>query len=235
MFDKIRKKRSAQDFLGEFVYGGVDGTVTTFAVVAGASGAHLESSVIIILGFANLIADGFSMSVGSYLSAKSKQQQFDKFKLKEYQEIAQDRESEVEEIRQIYRDKGFEGELLTQIVEKITENEDRWVDVMMKDELGITRDEISPLKKALATFWAFIFIGLIPLIFYLVDYFVPLGLNLFLAASLATSLAFVGIGGLKGFVTKTSIWRGIIETLMLGAIAAVLAYFVGSVLERIFI
>ncbi|HCQ16691.1 MAG TPA: hypothetical protein DIU20_10530, partial [Cryomorphaceae bacterium] len=60
-----------QDYIGEFVYGGIDGSVTTFAVVAGAAGAHLDSAVVIILGFANLLADGFAMSVGSYLSTKS--------------------------------------------------------------------------------------------------------------------------------------------------------------------
>src|SRR5688572_1282842 len=64
-------KEKLESFLGEFVYGAIDGTVTTFAVVAGAAGAGLSSSVIVILGFANLIADGFSMGASAYLSAKS--------------------------------------------------------------------------------------------------------------------------------------------------------------------
>lgn len=64
-------KRQLEAYLGEFVYGAIDGTVTTFAVVAGAAGAGLSSTVIVILGFANLIADGFSMGASAYLSAKS--------------------------------------------------------------------------------------------------------------------------------------------------------------------
>ncbi|HKK88587.1 MAG TPA: VIT1/CCC1 transporter family protein, partial [Saprospiraceae bacterium] len=72
--------KSFEGYLGEFVYGGIDGCVTTFAVVAGAVGASLESSVIIILGFANLLADGFAMSVGAFLSAKSQKENFYKHK-----------------------------------------------------------------------------------------------------------------------------------------------------------
>jgi vacuolar iron transporter family protein len=69
---KIR--RHFEDYLSEFVYGGIDGAVTTFAVVAGATGARFDADIVIILGFANLIADGFSMGVGSYLSSKSERQ-----------------------------------------------------------------------------------------------------------------------------------------------------------------
>ena len=73
-----------QDYIGEFVYGGIDGSVTTFAVVAGSAGAGLDSSVIIILGFANLLADGFAMSVGSYLSNKSEKENYEKHRQIEY-------------------------------------------------------------------------------------------------------------------------------------------------------
>ena len=79
--------RFLDKYLGEFVYGGIDGCVTTFAVVAGAVGAGLNSSIIIILGFANLFADGFAMSVGAYLSTKSARQRFNKHKKIEYWEI----------------------------------------------------------------------------------------------------------------------------------------------------
>ena len=75
---KNNEFQKVQSYLGEFVYGGIDGSVTTFAVVAGSVGAGLDSSVIIILGFANLLADGFSMSVGAYLSTKSEKDQFEK-------------------------------------------------------------------------------------------------------------------------------------------------------------
>ena len=109
-----KNKRFAQldKYLGEFVYGGIDGCVTTFAVVAGAVGANLNSNIILILGLANLLADGFAMSVGAYLSAKTEKDQYQKHKAIEYWEIENIPEKEIEEIRQIYRAKRFEGELL---------------------------------------------------------------------------------------------------------------------------
>ncbi|MDP5172401.1 MAG: VIT1/CCC1 transporter family protein, partial [Bacteroidia bacterium] len=100
-----------QEYLGEFVYGGIDGSVTTFAVVAGAAGADLSLGVILILGFANLIADGFSMSVGAYLSTKSERDNYEKHRKIEYAEVETIPEIEKEEVRDIYRAKGFEGEL----------------------------------------------------------------------------------------------------------------------------
>jgi VIT1/CCC1 family predicted Fe2+/Mn2+ transporter len=130
-----------QNYLGEFVYGAVDGSVTTFAVVAGSVGAGLDISVILILGFANLLADGFSMSVGAYLAAKSEKENYQKHKNVEYWEIENLPKTETEEIREIYSSKGFEGELLEKVVEVITSDKDRWVNEMMKDELNMMPSE----------------------------------------------------------------------------------------------
>lgn len=227
--------KKVQDFLGEFVYGGIDGSVTTFAVVAGSTGAHLESSVIIILGFANLIADGFAMSVGSYLSAKSEKQNYDKHQKIEYWEVENIPEKEREEVRDIYRAKGFEGELLEQVVAKITEDKDRWVNVMMKEELEMLPVTKSPFSMGAVTFISFLIAGFIPLLVYLLDYAQNLDVDLFMVSCLLTSAAFIGIGFLKSYVTQTNRLRGILETLFLGAAAATLAYFVGSVLEKMFL
>lgn len=225
--------RRIQDYLAEFVYGGIDGSVTTFAVVAGSVGAGLDSAVIIILGFANLIADGFSMSVGAFLSAKTEHETFEKHKSIEYWEIENLREKEVEEIREIYQSKGFEGELLEKVVAKITEDKDVWVDTMMKEELEMTKDDKSPFSVGLFTFVSFILVGLIPLIVYLWDFISPLNINLFFTSCILTSLAFILVGFLKSIVTGAGRFRSTIETLLLGAIAAVLAYVVGDLLEKI--
>ena len=221
-----------QEYLGEFVYGSIDGSVTTFAVVAGASGAHLDSSVVIILGFANLIADGFAMSVGSYLSTKSELQNYEKHKQIEYWEIDNLRDVEVQEVRDIYIAKGFEGELLEQVVAKITEDKDRWVDTMMKEELEMIPTNKSPLTMGAVTFISFLLVGFVPLLIYVVDYFSPMDVNLFYVSSALTSLAFIGIGALKSYVTNSSRLMSIMETLLLGAAAASLAYVVGNALER---
>ncbi len=224
-----------QDYLAEFVYGGIDGSVTTFAVVAGSAGAGLDSSVVIILGFANLIADGFSMSVGAYLSHKSNFQQYKKHRSIEYWEVEHIPEKEREEIEEIYREKGFEGELLQQVVDKICEDKDRWVDVMMKEELEMQLPDKSPFTMGLVTFLSFLLIGFIPLVVYVYDYFAPLEKSLFMVSSALTALAFVGIGILKGSVTSTPILKSVLETLLLGGSAAILAYFVGDVIEGIFL
>ena len=223
-----------QEYLGEFVYGGIDGSVTTFAVVAGSAGADLSAAVVIILGFANLIADGFSMSVGAYLATKSERDNYEKHKSIEYWEVENLREREVEEVRQIYRDKGFEGELLEKVVAKITEDKDRWVDVMMKEELEMSKESRSPFRIGLVTFISFILIGFIPLFIYVVNYIRGIEIeHTFALSSLLTSMAFVGIGWMKSYVTQTRRWRSIIETLLLGASAALLAYLVGDVLEKL--
>ncbi len=226
--------RRVQQYLGEFVYGGIDGSVTTFAVVAGAAGAGLESNIVIILGFANLIADGFSMSVGAYLSKKSELQNYIKHRNIEYWEVDNIPETEREEIRSIFRNKGFEGELLEQVVAVITADRDRWVDVMMKEELEMIRETKSPAAMGGITYLSFLLIGVIPLTVYVWDYFSGgFPYPLFLSASVLTSLGFVFIGWMKSYVTETSRLRGVMESLLLGAMAAGLAYGVGSVLEKI--
>ena len=222
-------------YLGEFVYGGIDGCVTTFAVVAGAVGAGLDSSVIIILGFANLLADGFAMSVGAYLSSKTEQDNYNKHEEVEYWEVDHLPEKEKEEIRQIYREKGFEGELLEQVVAVISADKDRWVNVMMKEELGMMKDERSPWKIGGVTYLSFITIGLIPLLLYVWDFFHPVGSGLFLYSSLLTALGFVIIGALKTSVNQTSMWKGIMSTVLLGGLAAAVSYYVGYFLEKLIV
>lgn len=221
-------------YLSEFVYGGIDGSVTTFAVVAGATGANLPVNTVLILGFANLIADGLSMSIGNYLSVKSEIQEYHRHKNIEYWEVENLPEKEKEEIREIYRAKGFEGELLEKVVSTITANRERWVDVMMKEELELALPAESPFKKALATFVSFFVVGLIPLLTYVWYAIQPFQQEtLFSLSCVFTSIAFLLIGWLKSYITETNTWKSIGETLLLGGVAAITAYFVGDVLESL--
>ncbi|PRY88172.1 VIT1/CCC1 transporter family protein [Mongoliibacter ruber] len=223
----------AQDYLREFVYGGIDGAITTFAVVAGAVGANLSAEIIIILGFANLLADGFSMSVGAYLSSKSEKENYQKHKKIEYWEIDNIPDKEKQEVREIYQEKGFEGELLEKVVAVITSNRERWVDEMMKNELEMIPEEKSPFKIGLATLISFILIGFIPLMIYVYDFFNHTEFDVFLWTSVFTGLAFMVIGSLKSMVNQTNIFKSIGETLGLGIVAASVAYFVGDFLESL--
>jgi VIT1/CCC1 family predicted Fe2+/Mn2+ transporter len=222
-----------QDYLGEFVYGGIDGSVTTFAVVAGSAGAGLESSIISILGFANLIADGFAMSVGSFLSTKSEKQKYEKHKATEYWEVDNLPDKEREEVREIYEAKGFSGQLLEDVVDTITADKDRWVDAMMKEELEMAEETKSPFAMGSVTFLSFILFGLVPLLVYVIDYLNPMDRNLFFISSCLTGLCFISIGYLKSTVTSTSHLRSVLETLVLGGAAATLSYFIGDFLENL--
>lgn len=222
-----------ESYLGEFVYGGIDGCVTTFAVVAGAVGAGLDSSVILILGFANLLADGFAMSIGAYLSTRTEMANYDKHKLLEYAEVESIPESEREEVREIYAAKGFSGELLEQVVDVITSNKDIWVDVMMKDELEMIKEEKSPFWIGGVTYISFLAIGIIPLSVYVWDFFSPLEGNRFLWTCVFTAIGFTSIGWLKSRVNEVSIVKGIAETLALGSAAAAVAFYVGYLLEQL--
>ena len=97
------------NWVSDFVYGGIDGAVTTFAVVAGVEGASLSTSIILILGFANLFADGFSMAVGKYSSDKADLEEFELIKNTEYKHLKEKPEHERDEIREIMEDYGFKG------------------------------------------------------------------------------------------------------------------------------
>ena len=225
-----------KEYISEFVYGGIDGAITTFAVVAGAAGAHAELKWVLIFGFANLIADGFSMSVGNYFSTKAVRDNFEKHKAIEYWEVENLRELEVQEIRDIYAAKGFKGELLEQVVEVITSDKDVWVDTMMKEELEMTKDMKTPVKTATATFISFILIGLIPLLSYIIAALFETNKDsLFMYSCVATGVALLLIGNLKSIVTEKSRRAGMLETLLLGGAAAFIAYFVGVFLNNYFL
>jgi VIT1/CCC1 family predicted Fe2+/Mn2+ transporter len=222
-----------KDYISEFVYGGIDGAITTFAVVAGAAGANADLSWVLIFGFANLIADGFSMSVGNYFAVKADKDNYEKHRAIEYWEIKHLREKEVEEIREIYEGKGFKGELLEQVVEVIISDDDVWVDTMMKEELEMSKDDKTPIMTASATFLSFNLLGIIPLLAYVfAAIFHADRTNLFLISCISTGIALMIIGFLKSKVTQKSWSKGVMETLLLGGLAAFFAYFVGEVLAH---
>ncbi len=222
-----------EEYIGEFVYGGIDGAITTFAVVAGAAGAGLSTTTILILGFANLIADGFSMAVGAFLGKKTEKESYDRNLQNEYWEIDNLAEIEREEIRDIYRKKGFEGDDLERAVHIICDDKDRWADEMMKHELHLMPVSKSPWSIGVVTFFAFNTVGFVPLLVYVLHTFWPLSNEkLFFWSSLATTVAFVLIGALKSRVNNTPLLRSILETVALGSIAAILAYAAGFQLEQ---
>ncbi|HIH48187.1 TPA: hypothetical protein HA369_08510 [Candidatus Woesearchaeota archaeon] len=222
-------------YLGDMVFGAIDGIVTTFAVVAGVAGASLSFSVVLILGFANLFADGFSMAMGNFLSIKSDQDYFKREHDRESWEIDNVPMGEKEEIRQIYRAKGFKGKDLERAVEIITSEKKVWVDEMMKHELNLPGfEEKSAVKGALATFLAFGVAGFIPLVSYLLVFVIP-GIDdlAFEIAIILTAIVLFVVGSLRSFLIAKKWYIAGFEMLLVGMLAASVAYLVGFGLNQL--
>lgn len=233
--DAIRLRLAAKKehrYLGDAIFGAVDGSVTTFAVVAGAVGAQLPGGVVIILGVANLVADGFSMAVSNYLGTKSEHEYVEMARRNEHHHIHHVPEGEREELRQIFARKGFTDEVLDKIVEVITQNHPLWVETMLQEEHGLQINGRHPVRAALATFVAFTAFGLIPLLpFFLSQWPGPAR---FTTSCVLTGLAFAGVGFMKARVLERPLIRSALETLLTGGGAAALAYFIGAWLRSAF-
>lgn len=152
------------NYLRDWIYGGIDGAVTTFAVTAGVAGASLSPTIVLILGLANLIADGFSMAAANYSGTKTEYDDMLRLAEVEKKHIALVPEGEREEIRQILANKGLTGSALEEAVAAITSNEKVWIDTMLTEEYGLSPSVPNPLVAALYTFWAFVTCGIVPLI-----------------------------------------------------------------------
>lgn len=215
-------------FLRDWVLGGIDGAITTFAIVAGVAGAGLSHSVVIILGAANLVADGISMAAGNYSGVKAENDEYQRIRQMERRHIAMAPEGERAEIRQIFANKGFQGEVLEGAVRTISADEERWIDFMLTEEFGVSNIRRSPLNAAWATFSAFVICGAVPLLPFV------LGMaDSFAVAMIATGLTFFGIGALKSRWSTAAWWSSGLETLGVGALAALAAYVVGDLLAKI--
>jgi VIT1/CCC1 family predicted Fe2+/Mn2+ transporter len=176
----MNERGFARKYIPEFVYGGIDGAVTTFAVVAGVMGASLSSTIVLILGFANLLADGFSMAVSNYLSTKS-----------------------LVELHQNHPD--------------------------AKEFIKLGKH---PIKTAIATFFSFFIIGLIPLLSFILSIFYSgIDETKFIYSFILTGIALFIVGGVKGEIVKKHPMRSALETLIIGGIAAILAFGVGYLLK----
>lgn len=213
-------------YLGDAVYGALDGTVTTFAVMAGAIGAGLPNSVIIILGLANLFADGFSMAVGSYMSETSHMQYLQR-KQDQKTSFAATHPLRIKKmLHQRYAQKGFGGATLDSIVSTISADAKVLSQELLEID-GLNLEQNKPLYTSLVTFTAFVVVGLMPILPILILPFV----NYFTVFILVGAILF-GVGSLRSKFTSISWWRGGLEIMIAGLTASIIAYVVGDILSQ---
>ena len=219
-------------YLKDFVYGAIDGAVTTFAIVSGVAGADLSAGVVIVLGVANLIGDGFSMAASNFLGTRAENQLREKARRIEEQHIELYPEGEKEEIRQIVSLKGFEGDDLDRAVEIITSDRHQWVDMMMREELGLSLENPPAWKAAVTTFIAFLVVGAIPLVVFVTNAIlgdvIP---SPYLFSALMTGVAFFAVGAFKSRFVDEKWYIAGAETLFVGGLAASFAYLIGVLLK----
>lgn len=228
------KQSPLAEYLKEIVYGGNDGIVTTFAVVAGFSGASitgnevvtLSFATVLLFGFANLLADAVSMGLGNFLSIRAEKDVYESQKTKEYYEIENNSEMETLESESLLIEKGFSKEDSKTMVVILKKNKEYWADWMMKYELEMADPAtVNPFLTAFATFISFIIFGAIPLIPFVIFSSNPS--QTFIISSFATLFALVMLGVLRWKVIGIKPLKSIMEIVLIGGISAVVAFAVG--------
>jgi len=207
-------------YLRDWIYGAIDGAVTIFAVVAGVHGAELSTTVVLVLGLANLLADGFAMGAGNYIATKSERDDFRRLLAIERRHIALAPDGEREEIRQIFARKGFDDADLDRIVAVIAADEARWAELMATEEYGASPVPKSPARAGIITLAAFVLAGTVPLVTYLAA-------GSFSVCATTTGVVFFAIGAARSLWSPAGWVRSGLETCAIGMCAAGLAFIVG--------
>jgi VIT1/CCC1 family predicted Fe2+/Mn2+ transporter len=223
--DRLAQGPSAS-YLRDWVYGGIDGSITTFAIVAGVVGADLSSRVVLILGIVNVLADGFSMAAANFSSTRTEIEEYQHKRRMEERHVELHPEGEREEVRQIFEAKGFAGNDLDRAVQVITAERDRWIDTMMTEEHGLPAISRSPWKSSIATFLAFVFCGLVPIMPFAIT--LPHAIT---TSAIMTGIVFFAIGSIRSLWSLKSWWLAGLETLAIGSSAAMVAYVAGDFLK----
>lgn len=220
-------------YIKSIIFGGLDGIITTFSIVAGVAGADLSPEVVLVFGFANLLADGLSMGFGDYLSSKAELDYAKTERARELWEYDNFPEGEKEEMVEIYMKNGFSEEKARKAIDILSTNKDFFVDHMMVHELGIMppAEDESPAKDGLITFVSFLIFGFIPVLAYLV---VPRSdpSVAFAVACVLTGATLFILGVVKGKLSGNSMIRSGFMVLLNGAIAAAAAYLIGWALGK---
>ncbi len=211
------------NYLRDAIYGGIDGAVTTFAIVSGVAGAGLSPKIIVALGVANILADGFSMAAGNFVGTKAEHDNKKRLEAVEARHINMCAEGETEEVKQILSRWGLKGGVLNSATKSVCNDKSKWIQLMLREEYGLSENIPEPKRAAVTTFLAFLAAGSVPLMPFVLAFE-----NAFVVATVLTATVFFAIGAIKScWSLATWLWSGA-ETLAIGAMAASIAYFVGG-------
>lgn len=220
----------SSDLLRDIVIGMSDGLTVPFALAAGLSGAVDSTSIIVIAGIAEIAAGSIAMGLGGYLAGKTEQDHYNSEVKREYYEIDHLRHLEIEETKKFFASLGLSEEVQTRATEEIAQDKDKWVDFMMKYELGLDKPDPKRARKSAFNIGAsYIVGGLVPLspYFFVTD---PItGLKYSVAVTLICLFIF---GWFKSKMTGISPWSGALRVTMIGAMAAAAAFAVAKFFER---
>lgn len=220
-----------QDGLKQIVYGGTDGIVTTFAIVAGFAGAgaggvaQIGGIAVLVFGLANLFADAISMGLGEFLSTRAQRDLYTKQRNMEAAELRSRPEQERAELEELLTERGLEGADAREAAGLLMKSPELVVDMMMAYELEMPdMRNVNAAQDGFVTFAAFTLFGAVPLVPYLLLEPVPQTFVLSLAATFG---ALVALGGLRYVATREALWRCVGETVLVGGVSAAVAYGVG--------
>ncbi len=227
--DHIESHLKSSDLLRDVVIGMSDGLTVPFALAAGLSGAVDSSSIIVIAGIAEIAAGSIAMGLGGYLAGKTEQDHYKSEVKREYDEIENLRYKEIEETKEFFANIGLSQEIQDKATEEISRDKDRWVDFMMKYELGLEKpDPKRATKSALNIGLSYVAGGVIPLS----PYFFISGSTEALKYSVIATLACLFIFGyFKSRITGVNAFWGAIRVTMIGAVAAAAAFGVAKLFE----
>jgi vacuolar iron transporter family protein len=211
-------------FLRDLIFGLNDGVVSNFSLISGVSGAQTSHHIVLLAGVAGLIAGAVSMASGAYLSNKSQSEVVAEQVRREAEEIDYAPEEERDELRRIYRLKGFSEEEVEVLVRRITADRDRWLSTLVTEELGLSVDGgPPPLIDALFSGGGFALGALVPLL----PFLVASGTGALTAAAVLSVIGLFTMGATKTLVTSRSVLRSGLEMVVIGVGAAVVTNLVG--------
>lgn len=227
----------AQEFLKQIVYGGNDGIVTTFAIVAGFAGAaadgvaQIGTLAVLVFGLANLFADGISMGLGEFLSLRSHRDLFAHQRRREIASLRADPDAQVQDLAVILASRGLDDGEAAELAARLIRSPEFAADLKMAYSYRMADPaSASPAVDGIWTFVSFILFGSIPLSPYLLPVAPDLRLSLSVAA---TASALVALGLLRWSATRERLLRCVAETVLVGGICAVVAFFVGALVVAI--